>query len=438
MLSLDTVLRHRRAGPRYTSYPPVPRWSEGGADDALRRLVGQVSGPVALYVHVPFCRRQCAYCGCNMVVSRRQEAGDRYLDALQRQLASLGPLEVAWLHLGGGTPTWLDPDQLGRLLGLIEGRIEGAETSVEVDPEGVDDARLDALAAGGVDRISVGVQSLDPDVIAAVDRGQSEASVVRVIEGARARGMRQVNVDLMYGLPRQTTGTLARTLASVIDMAPDRLAVFGYAHVPWMKAHQDKLTAELPDTRQRVDQSLLAHETLLQAGYVAIGLDHYALPDDPLATAQRDRCMDRSFMGYTPHAGLPVVGIGPSAISAVGGGFVQQTTHLGRWWRAVHAGVDPVARSFTSSPEERARGEIIRRVLCDLSLDTDELREELGIDVDALCPGAWERLAPLEADGLVQLTPTRLQVTDDGRLLVRNVAMAFDPLVGGSGYSSTV
>ncbi|HHO53248.1 MAG TPA: oxygen-independent coproporphyrinogen III oxidase [Deltaproteobacteria bacterium] len=436
MLSLETLLRHRTSGPRYTSYPPVPRWDPGGPNDALRSLVLGVSGPVALYVHVPFCRRQCAYCGCNMVVSRRREAGDRYLDALQVQLDTLGPLQVAWLHLGGGTPTWLDPAQLDRLFAMIKGRIPGAETSVEVDPEGVDTARLDALARGGVDRISVGVQSLDPGVIEAVDRAQSPRSVARVIEGARARGMEQVNVDLMYGLPRQTTETLIHTLDQVLVLRPDRLAVFGYAHVPWMKAHQQRL-AELPDTRQRADMALAAHGRLLRAGYVSIGLDHYALPDDALARAQRGGRLDRSFMGYTPHARLPVVGIGPSAISAVSGAFVQQTTHLGRWWRAVHAGIDPVARSFTSTALDRARGEIIRRVLCDLRLDLDEARAD-GLDVDALCPGAWQRLEALQADGVVQLTPTRLQVTDDGRLLVRNVAMAFDPLVEGSGYSSTV
>jgi len=437
MLSHDVLLRHSRSGPRYTSYPPVPRWKTGGPDDALRSLARDLSGPVAAYVHVPFCRRQCAYCGCNMVVSKRQSAGERYLDALQTQLEGLGPLDIAWLHLGGGTPTWLDGVQLDRLFAMLPKGQSWVETSVEIDPETADDERLDALARAGVNRVSLGVQSMDPGVIEAVGRAQMPQTVRDVVAACRSRGMDSLNLDLMYGLPQQTTDTFAGTLAEVVDLRPDRLAVFGYAHVPWMKPHQAVLT-DLPDGPARAGLALQAHQTLLNAGYVAIGLDHYALPNDSLAVAQRHRRLDRSFMGYTPHPGLPVIGAGPSAISAVDGSFVQQTTHLGTWWRAVDAGVDPVERTCTSTAAERTTGEIIRRVLCDLWLDTDEVRSDLGVDVHALCPDAWRRLDPLLADGLIERTDTTVKVTEDGRLLVRNVAMAFDPLVGEARYSSTV
>ena len=433
------ILRYNRPGPRYTSYPPVPRWAADGAEDAWSALVHRVDRPVALYAHIPFCVSQCTYCGCNMVVSRRQSAGDRYLDALERQLATLGHPNVQWLHLGGGTPTWLDSKQLARLFALFDDyspRMPGHETSVEVDPEVTSDDRLDALFEGGVTRVSIGVQSLERSVLEAVGRPQSFAAIQRVTRGARQRGATGVNLDLMVGLPHQTPTTLACTLQQVLELRPDRLAVFGYAHVPWLKRHQQAIDAStLPGPHARATLTLAAHRMLTDAGYDAIGMDHYALPDDPLAVAHRTRTLDRNFMGYTPHRGLPVLGVGMSAISEVDGHFLQQTSHLGRWWRAVEAGRTPVQRSYQSTLEDRIRAEVIRRVLCDQAVDLAVVAHNAG-GVPSF-DDALRQLKPLQQDGLVEVRGAQVTVTEPGRLFLRNVAMAFDPrMASADGPSS--
>ena len=430
-VTAELIARYNRPGPRYTSYPPVPRWKTGGSTADWHELLARVDGPVALYVHIPFCVSQCTYCGCNMVVSKRQSAGDRYLDALEAQLATLRRPQVRWLHLGGGTPTWLDPQQLHRLFAMLDAhapRLPDHETSVEIDPEVADDARLEALFAGGTNRVSIGVQSLDPTVLEAVGRPQSLSTLRRVVEGSRARGARSVNLDLMVGLPHQSLASLDGTLDGVLSLAPERLAVFGYAHVPWMKRNQRSIDeAALPAPALRAALTARAHQRLVSAGYLALGMDHFALPTDALAEAWSSRRMGRNFMGYTPHRELPVLGVGMSAISEVHGHFLQQEAHLGRWWTAVEAGEVPVHRTYASTCDDLVRADVIRQILCDGEVNLARVEERWGVPAHSLFSQAEPQLQPLRADGLVTVRGHRITVTELGQRFLRLVAMAFDP-----------
>ncbi|MCB9681581.1 MAG: oxygen-independent coproporphyrinogen III oxidase [Alphaproteobacteria bacterium] len=429
------LLRHDRPGPRYTSYPTAPAWQ--AVDDA-RLLTEPIARlrpdeAVSVYVHVPFCKEQCLYCGCHMVVAGRQSAGDRYLDALARQLELL-PLPpgqpVVRLHLGGGTPTWLSPGQLRRLYALLATRwtdAPDAVRSVEADPEVTTEAHLDVLAEAGVQRLSFGVQSFDADVLAAVHRPQAAARVAELVDGARARGIHAINLDLMYGLPHQTPATLARTLATAVSMRPDRLAVFGYAHVPWVKPHQARLDATaLPDAPARLDLLLTAHRSLRDAGYVPIGFDHFALPDDSLAVAARSGTLQRDFMGYTARPPSAMIGLGPSAISQFDDRFVQMEPHLGRWYRALDAGRTPVVKGRVLSADDRFRRDVIAALTCNHQADVRALAAAHGVDGVAALDAARPQLAPLVAEGIATIDGGVVGIPERGRLLVRNVAMAFD------------
>lgn len=410
---IPVLLAHDRPVPRYTSYPTVPKWSTTPPDDAWEQVFDALDGPCQLYVHVPFCRRQCSYCGCTMAVSKRQSAGDRYLDALQEQLDTLPALDVASLHLGGGTPTWLDGPQLTRLLTMFRDRFgEDLSISVEADPETVDIERLRVLA--GIDRISLGVQTLDPVVTAAVNRDQTVTAVRDAVVASRALGIRSLNIDLMYGLPHQTPERFQRTLEEVLALRPERIAVFGYAHVPQMKRHQRQLT-DLPEAEERAALALQADEVLTGAGYVPIGFDHYALPDDPLASGP----LERGFMGYSPKA-LPIIGLGPSAISAVNGVFLQQESHLGRWLRGT--GRRDVLRFYRSTDDDKARARIIEALLCNLEVDVDPEEHE-----DSLV------LLRDELGDVVRIDGGHVAIDPRLRLLARNAASAFDAWGGRKG-----
>lgn len=439
-LDRDLLRRHDRPGPRYTSYPTAPAWSsdvDGSLlTDGLAAL--PADDPVSVYVHVPFCRDQCTYCGCHMVVARRQDAGDRFLDALARQVEALPlPAEtmpMARLHLGGGTPTWLNPAQLDRLVGILRRRFEPTpdhRASVEAEPVVTTDAHLDVLGSLGFRRVSFGVQSLDPVVQEAVARPLDLADLRRVVDGSRARGMASVNIDLMYGLPQQTPEGWARTLDAVLDLAPDRLAVFGYAHVPWLKKHQARLDeAALPDGEARLTLLLQAHATLEAAGYVPVGFDHFARPDDDLAAAARAGTLQRDFMGYTARPPGPLVGLGPSAISQLPDRFAQQEPNLGRWWKAVEAGELPVVRGLVLTDDDRLRRDAIDALTTRGDLDLDALGARHGVDAADVLGPSIDALAPLATDGIVDVAPRRVRVLPRGRLLVRNVAMAFDAHLG--------
>ena len=434
-LSYDTLLRLSERIPRYTSYPTAPSWRVDlrPEDEAARQA--RLPAPASVYVHIPFCVEQCSFCACNQVVAGRRDAATRYLNALDVQLRGLPlPAEthpivrMAW---GGGTPTWLSPEELTRLHRLLTRRlvpIDGAELDVELDPEITSAEQLQVLAGLGATRVSMGVQSFDAGVLEAVGRPQRAERVAAVLSEARALGMRGLNIDLMYGLPRQGLAVFAQDLAETIRLNPDRIAVFGYAHVPWLKPHQRRLDAfPRPEGEERLQLFLLAHETLRAAGYEPIGFDHFARPDDALAEAARERRLHRNFMGYTTRPDLEQLGLGVSAISEHHDAWFQQTSKLSTWWRQAEAGLPTLERGALLTPEDQLRKHIINQIMCNLALDFEELAARFDLDAPIDLAPELASLAPLEALGLVQVTPWGLQVTEAGRLVVRNVAAAFDP-----------
>ena len=435
----ELLLRLARSGPRYTSYPTAPVWRPDfspGEREAAFRAVGS---PASVYVHLPFCQEQCWFCGCAMVVGTRRDVGAKYLDLLERQVAELPlpaeQIDVARIHLGGGTPTWYTPEELERLYAILYGRfrpIEGAEISVEADPEITTDEQVDALAELGVNRLSLGVQSFDARVLGAVNRPQQATRVFAVLDRARSHGMYSLNVDLMYGLPHQTPESFAGTLDRILEARPDRLAIFGYAHVPWLKPHQKLIDGDsLPDPVQRVDLFLQAHRRLVDAGYEAIGLDHFALPDDELSVAQREGRLHRNFMGYTTRPGLELIGVGMSAISELRGAYVQEKSRLGRWERAVESGAPSIEKGCTLTAEDHLRRDVINALMCNFRVRIAEIEGMHGVDFREHFASEIEALEPLEAQGLVERDTDEIRVTDLGRLLVRNVAMTFDAYLRG-------
>lgn len=453
-LTAEQLLSWTRRGPRYTSYPTVPEWTDDLTEDDLQHAISAVSGPASVYVHVPFCKEQCTFCGCTMVVAGRREPGRKYLDALARQVEGLAfarsssRLPVARIHLGGGTPTWFSPDELDELFALLDTRFErvaGCEVSVEVDPDVTTDEHVDRMAARGVTRLSIGVQSFDPVVLAAVNRPQHRDRVAAVFDKARSHGMTGLNLDLIYGLPHQSAERFAHTLTETIALRPDRLAVFGYAHVPWLKPHQKKLDASaLPGPVERAKLFLQAHAALADAGYEAVGMDHFALPDDELAVARRARSLHRNFMGYTTRSDLPLIGLGMSAISEFPDLYIQQRTKLSRWWKAVGGDEPLVEKGCRVSAADQLRREAIQTLMCNLQVDLAAVAQRHGAPDDTFDDNIAQ-MDVLEADGLVERHGRTLIVPQSRALLVRNVAMALDPRMAPAArtadaprYSTTV
>jgi oxygen-independent coproporphyrinogen-3 oxidase len=428
-LPTELIERYDRPGPRYTSYPTVPVWTpEYGAAEytsALRAIAADDS--LALYVHFPFCAVKCLYCGCNMTVTRRAETIDRYLDSLEHEVdmtiaAIAGRRTVTQMHWGGGTPNYLSDAQLWRAFEIFNSRFSfapDAELSIEADPRQVTRVQLAALRAMGFNRISYGVQDVDPEVQEVIGRKQSLALVRDACEAARAVGFAGLNVDVMYGLPLQTPATFTRTLLSVIDLQPDRIACFGYAHVPWMRPHQRAIDpALLPEATERFALFRLAVTAFEGSGYQWIGLDHFARTHDALSEAQREGRLHRNFMGYTVMPADHLLAFGMSGISEVGGTFAQSAAKLTDWQAAVDGSALPIVRGHVLSDDDVRRREIIMQLMCNLELPL--------ADIPASMQDSLDRLRPLADDGLIEFAPDRLRVTSLGRYFVRNVCMAFD------------
>lgn len=435
--SRELVERHSRPGPRYTSYPPATAWSvldPSALDERLARA-DSTGGPLSLYVHLPFCPEMCRFCGCNVIATRDRSRADAYLDVLEREVAlwaSRLPRRRTFssLHLGGGTPTFLSPSQLERLWTILTRHFtptNEAELALEVDPAITTPEHLALLGELGFRRLSVGVQDLDPQVQAAINRIQTAEETTAIIDAARASGFTSVNVDLLYGLPFQTPATMRATLLRVLRMGPDRLALFGYAHVPWRKPNQRLLpTAHLPGPFERVELFVSAVRLLEEMGYRQIGLDHFARADDALARAQEEGTLGRNFQGYSADADTDTLALGVSGISDLGGAFLQNAHRLGEWEAAIDAGRLPVERGLSRSDDDELRGAAIRNILCLLALDVRDLHATFGDSADRLWTETRPSLEPLAADGLVALSPHGLRVTPLGRLFLRNVAMPFD------------
>ena len=428
--SMELLRRYDTEGPRYTSYPTVPAWSnEFGHPDfaSALRATGEAGAPLELYVHFPYCAAKCFYCGCNALTTSRSDAIDQYLDDLEVEIEtvtqSLGKgKDVIQLHWGGGTPNHLDDRQLQRAFGMLASHftfLPNAELSVEADPRLVSREQLRTLYALGFRRLSFGVQDLDPQVQEAIGRVQSFAMVQDVVTAAREAGFEAINLDLIYGLPRQTQESFGRTIQQVLTLAPDRVACFGYAHMPAQRPHQRLIEQDdLPDGLARFALLRQAVSAFTSADYAWIGLDHFARADDPLAVAQRNGVLHRNFMGYTTRAGQHLLGLGMSAISEIEGTFAQNASALPEWRSAIRSGRLATVRGHTLSDDDRARQAAILRIMCDLELRTDEIPAGIE-DLDT-------RLAPFVADGLVVQHVDRIEVTALGRYFLRNICAVFD------------
>ncbi len=441
------VRRYDVPGPRYTSYPTAPQFSETIAEADYLRAAQESNGdpiprPLSIYVHVPFCESPCFYCGCTRVITRDRTAGARYLTRLQREIELQSRLFdsdriVDQLHFGGGTPTFLTDSELAELMGSIRHgfalRDDGErEYSIEVDPRTVDETRLAAIAGQGFNRISLGVQDFDPAVQKAVNRIQPREHVLAVIAAARRQGFRSVAIDLIYGLPGQSEEGFKRTLDQVIAVRPDRVAAYSYAHLPHaFKAQKQIRTEDLCPPEVKLALLGITIDKLTAAGYVYIGMDHFALPDDELARALEDGSLQRNFQGYSTRAGLDLVGLGMSAIGQIGDLFYQNHRLMEDWSAALDAGRLPIWRGHLLTREDQIRGAVIRALMCRGELDMHEFGDQFGLDFHEHFNREIHNLDPLVSDKLIEIGPSRLRVTPLGRLLVRAIAMQFDAYAVG-------
>lgn len=438
----ELLRRYDRPGPRYTSYPTAPQFSNAFGDAELVEMARLSNGDpiprqLSLYVHVPFCFSPCFYCGCNRIITRDQSRSAGYLDRLVREVALVAPLfdrdrDVIQLHLGGGTPNFLKPGQLGELLESLSRHFhfstaKNRDFSIELDPRFLNADDVEALAYLGFNRASFGVQDFDPAVQEAVNRIQSVEETRAVVDACRASGFRSVNIDLIYGLPRQNREGFGRTLDTVIETRPDRLAIYSYAHLPQMFRPQRQIDDSLlPSAEDKLGLLQLAIEKLSAAGYRYIGMDHFALPDDELSIAQQNGTLHRNFMGYTTHADTDLIGFGVSAISHIGDSFSQNPRDLPSWEAAIDAGRRPIWRGLALDPDDVLRADLIQQLMCQGEVDIPALEESHGIYFGPYFADDLERLKALEADGLVLVDERRIRVTDRGRLLLRVIAACFD------------
>jgi oxygen-independent coproporphyrinogen-3 oxidase len=455
MTALTTLLeKYSKPGPRYTSYPTAPYFHEKFTEaDWRAELVASQDAArgLSLYFHIPFCDTLCYYCGCNMVATGEYSKAYQYLDYLDKEMARVAELtdpsrRVKQLHFGGGTPTYLRPQDIRRLMGLIRNRFtlaDDAEMGCEVDPRELSREHLAALRESGFNRLSIGVQDLDDRVQKAVNRVQPEGLIKEVYGWARDLGFASINMDLIVGLPHQTVDSFARTLEKVVAWSPDRLAVFSYAHVPWMKKHQKLiLEKDLPNFATRLDLQQLIHDKLGAAGYVNIGLDHFAKPNDEMVKAQNSKTLWRNFQGYTTHKDCDIYAFGVSAISQTPDTYMQNEKNLKQYQEQVGAGHLPVERGLRLTRDDQIRRDAITKVMCDLELEKAVFAATWDIDFDSYFAEALVDLKPLVEDGFVNLDDRYVAVTELGRLFLRNIAMCFDAYLkqaseSGPRYSRT-
>lgn len=437
-VDLDLVRKYCVPGPRYTSYPPATQFTDQISKQQLLeriRLQQDCDRPLSLYFHLPFCRSLCWFCGCTTVITTQQKKSAKYLEYLKKEIELMaglldGKREAVQIHFGGGTPTFLLPEEIRTLGKLIHSHFKVArdvEAGVEIDPRTVSQEHLQALREIGFNRASIGVQDNNPEVQQAVHRIQPAELTEKVVRWIRESGIDSLNIDLIYGLPRQTPESFAKTLDEIIALAPDRLAVFSYAHVPWIKPSQRVFKEEeMPSAEIKLKILKLTVEKLTSEGYVNIGMDHFARENDELAVAQRNKNLQRNFQGYSTRAGTDLYAFGMSSISQGDGIYWQNQKDLLTYCDALDHGDSPIAKGYILNDDDKIRRETIMRLMCDLGLEFDAMSKNLGIDFPQYFNTELASLADLEADGLVELSQDRLSVTDLGRLLIRNIAMKFD------------
>ncbi|PVE22093.1 oxygen-independent coproporphyrinogen III oxidase [Microvirga sp. KLBC 81] len=430
----ELIARYDQRVPRYTSYPTAPHFKPDVDSATYAKWLSELSPQTALslYLHVPFCAELCLYCGCHTTVARTYSPVASYVELLEREIELVAQhlpsrMGVTHIHWGGGTPTILSGDDLRRIMGLLErsfGIRPTAEIAVEIDPRTLTLEGVEALAASGLNRASLGVQDFDPKVQKTINRIQSFEQTAKVATWLRHAGVTGLNLDLMYGLPYQTTDSVLRTIQQALRLDPDRIALFGYAHVPWMKRHQALLPEEaMPDAIQRVEQNTAAAAALIEAGYVQIGLDHFAKPSDPMVVRQREGRLHRNFQGYTTDEASALIGFGTSAIGSLPQGYIQNASSTVAYREAITKGRLATARGVALTDDDRLRRSIIERLMCDFAVDLDRIAS------DRRKPDFTAELAVIDElarDGLVKRDGLSIEIPEDSRLLVRNICAAFD------------
>ena len=436
----DLIRRYDHSGPRYTSYPTAVQFNQRvGSFDLLHALRDsrKAQRSLSLYVHVPFCANICYYCACNKVITKDRGRALPYLERLEREIelvsCHLDPQQkVEQLHFGGGTPTFLSHDELRRLMAHLRSHFnllddDSGDYGIEIDPREADWSTMGLLRELGFNRVSLGVQDLDPSVQRAINRLQSLEETRAIVEASRTLQYRSVNIDLIYGLPRQTPERFAHTVEEIIALQPDRLSVFNYAHLPERFMPQRRINAtELPSPADKLEMLQHSIEQLTAAGYRYIGMDHFALPDDELAMAQEDGSLQRNFQGYTTHGHCDLIGLGVSAISQVGDLYSQNNSNLADYQTTLDNDLLPTHRGLLCNEDDRIRRAVIQRLICQFQLSFEEIETAFAIDFRRYFSEAWPHLQRMAEDGLIELSAEGIDVKPAGRLLVRSVCMLFD------------
>ncbi len=438
----DLICRYDKSGPRYTSYPTAVQFHAGFTEadyraQAQRTNLATAPRPLSLYFHIPFCDTVCFYCACNKVVTKDRKRASPYLGRLHREIALQGRLfdrsrTVEQLHWGGGTPTFISHEEMQELMNVTREYFQlreddGGEYGIEVDPREVRSETLEVLRRLGFNRLSMGVQDFDPVVQKAVNRIQSEAETFAVLERARALGFRSINMDLIYGLPHQTVESFGRTLGKIIAAAPDRLSVFNYAHLPELFKPQRRIAAaNLPSPQAKLDILQMTIERLTAGGYVYIGMDHFARPDDELAVAQRNGTLYRNFQGYSTHAECDLVGLGMTAIGMVGDCYSQNQRTLDTYYAALDAGHLPVMRGVALDADDKLRRAVIMQLICHFTLDFAVIERAYDIRFTDYFAAELGEIRTMQHDGLLDVDAAAIHVRPAGKLLIRNICMVFD------------
>jgi oxygen-independent coproporphyrinogen-3 oxidase len=455
-IDFGLVKKYDRPGPRYTSYPTAPHFTEDFNREDFFEAIKEANfrenkNDLSLYFHLPYCDTLCYFCGCNMIVSNNRSRIGTYVDYIEKEVGLLKEYldeerKVSQLHWGGGTPTHLKPNEIRELGSVIHKHFDfrnNAEVSCEIDPRGMDEEHIIALKESGFNRVSMGVQDFDEKVQIAVNRVQPESITRQVVEWARKHDFISVNLDLMYGLPFQTPETYADTLDKIIDISPNRVAVFNYAHVPWMKKHMELIKAEdLPTPEVKLQLFELAIEKLTNAGYVFIGMDHFAKPDDELTIALNNKKLYRNFQGYSTRSGTDLHALGITGISQFGRIYSQNVKTEKEYYNSLDNGELPLFKGYKLNDDDVLRREVIMKIMCDFELNFRFIEDKFNIDFEDYFKWGLNNLQEMIDDDLVEIADKKLIVKNTGRLLIRNVAMNFDGYIerkeDNTQYSRTV
>ncbi|MBM4172347.1 MAG: oxygen-independent coproporphyrinogen III oxidase [Ignavibacteria bacterium] len=439
-IDLELIKKYDKPGPRYTSYPTAPHFHDGFNSkkflDEIIRTNQDVNPPdLSLYFHIPFCDTLCYFCGCNMIISRNRNRINEYVQYIKKEISLLkkylsNDRKVVQLHWGGGTPTHLNPDEISDLISFINSNFEfksNPENGCEIDPRGLTKEHLEALRGGGFNRISMGVQDFDEQVQNSVNRIQPEDMTRQVIEWIRELGFLSFNLDLIYGLPFQSVDSFSKTVDAIIDISPDRIAVFNYAHVPWMKKHMQLINAaDLPSPEEKLSILKMTIEKLTGAGYVFIGMDHFAKPEDDLAVALSQKKLYRNFQGYSTHAGTNLYALGITSISQIGNVYAQNHRNEKEYSSALDNSLFPIERGFEMNEDDILRRFVITKIMCDFELDFSVVEKKFNITFRDYFKYGIEQLKDFIDDELVKIDNDKMTITEMGRLLIRNIAMNFD------------